>query len=1341
MLRNRIDFMSRLVVAVMLCFSVQLVARENIGTAHRTQALKTTTTRCQPATANIDLDINNVRARLMTGGDMWWDLGLQVAAYEVPKGSGHHSQFAASCWIGGLDQQNQLKVAAQTYRQDGNDYWPGALEGGYPSTNSPTISGDQCQNWDKFWKVDKSTINQFIELVKTGGDVSGSQFDVIRQWPGAQNPNATGATGLLGIDQGTFATRTYAPFVDLNKNGIYEPNNGAQSEYPAITGDQYIWWVFNDAGNIKLQSQTPAIGVEIQTGAFAYATQDFLNDATFCQYRVINRGNLVIDSTYIAVWDDCDLGYAFDDYIGCDTSRGLGIQYNGNNQDGADGGFPTNSYGLNPPQVGLDFFQGPKRIIHRAGKTDTFQQLGMTNFTYYVNDASVIGNPRNGLQIYRYMTGSITDGERFSYDYQGPGITSKGYGLGPVVNSVFTGDPGTGHDWSECTCGNKTGDRRFIFSSGPFQLYPGAINDIVFGCVWAPQLKGCPVTSFKGIKDIDDGAQALFESHFKTVEGPQAPRLVVKELDRRLVFYMVNDYGSNNFGENYGRNDGVYNDSLQYHQLVAKATGLADTLYRFQGYRVFQLANSQVTSAEIFDPTTGEVDGTKAFEIFECDKADSVTQIVNYTKNATVSDTTWTAHIKVNGKDSGITHSFEVTEDQFTTSSDKRLINYHNYYFVAIAYAYNNFIPFNPADPNRSQDMPYLGSTHAANGANITTVIGLPNPSNGAMGTVLNADFGSGVLIHRIEGVGNGGNFLQLDSTSEALAVSNNKIDEAVYMQGQGPINVKVIDPITVPAYDWVLQIRDTTANGQVTKNAGWALTAMDGANKIETIYSEQTISTLNEQIIEKYGLSITVNQQDAPGANKPSGNGYMSSDITFNDPTKPWLAGVTDQADSNFANWLRSGAATTFGKYGGNVPCDFNNNGFDLYNNFENMFANYNPVKSSWGPYDLAADWENGFNNAVQSNFCGFELAFSQSKYSNGGTGTQITTGQDLPNLPDVNLVFTSDKTKWTRCAVIELQEDSLISSNHASKFHLRRHAGWNGDLTSEGNPIYSTNPNDAGMSLFPGYAIDENTGKRLDIVFGEDSYLESNHGNDMLWNPTGLMFNTFDFSIVFGGKHVVYILNTPYDSDKVFVQYQKSAASGNAIPLRKAYSPFEWMGVPLVVSTVPMLSWNEGYIPTTTTLRFRVTRPYAPYQAVTPTPDTTKLATFPYYTFTTKDLAKTPVTDATDKNALLDRIYAVPNPYYGYSGYELSRLDTKVRIINLPAVVTINIFSLDGALIRVLTKNDANTSYIDWDTRNSVGLPIASGMYLMDVKAQGIGEKVIKWFGSSRPIDVPSN
>jgi hypothetical protein len=129
--RNNIRLASAITLFGVMGIAGNLGARENVVTSHHKAALKSTasTTGCLPgATTGIDLDINNVRAHLMTGGDMWWDIDKGIASYEIPKGSGKHSQFAASCWIGGFDKQGQLKVAAQTYRQDGNDYWPGALD-------------------------------------------------------------------------------------------------------------------------------------------------------------------------------------------------------------------------------------------------------------------------------------------------------------------------------------------------------------------------------------------------------------------------------------------------------------------------------------------------------------------------------------------------------------------------------------------------------------------------------------------------------------------------------------------------------------------------------------------------------------------------------------------------------------------------------------------------------------------------------------------------------------------------------------------------------------------------------------------------------------------------------------------------------------------------------------------------------------------------------------------------------------------------------------------------------------------------------------------------------------
>ncbi len=1346
---NKINFWACLSVFGIVSFASNVNAKENIQTNQHRDALKATATGCQPAVATIDLDINNVRARLMTGGDMWWNQGLAIAAYEVPIGSGKNSQFAASCWIGGYDQTGALKVAAQTYRQDGNDYWPGALD---PSTAK--ISSDQCANWDRFWKIQKSTINRFIELSKAGQSTSGSEFDAINQWPGYGN---SGALGANGTPVKMYSGCTYAPFVDLNGDGIYQPGSG---EYPGfadtknqIKGDEMIWWVFNDAGNSKQQSQTASIGIEVQAYSFAYSSQDFLNNATFGNYRVINRGALTMDSTYLAVWDDCDLGYAFDDYIGCDTTngRGLGIMYNGVLCDGQAGGFPVNSYGCSPPQVGLDYFQGPKRIKHRVGLPDTIETLNMTNFTYYNNDNSVIGNPTNGIQIYNYMTGSVRNGDRFANDFKGPGITSKGYGSGPSTNFVFVGDPGDKTTWSECTCQNVVGDRRFIFSAGPFQLLPGAVNDITFGCVWAPNVGGCPNTDFKTIKSIDDGAQALFDAGFKKIEGPQAPRMVIRELDQKLICYLVNDYGSNNYGENYGRTDGSYIDSLNYHQRIAQnGDDITDSLYQFEGYRVFQLANSQVTPAEIFNSTTGEVDNTKAFEVFQCDVKNNVKRLVNYTKVPSISDTTYMAQVKVNGKDSGISHSFVISEDKFSTRSNKALVNYQNYYFVAIAYAQNNFAPFS-ADPTkggstRTQDQPYLASSHGAGYSDISVYTAIPNPSNGAMGTTLNADYGSGVQITRVEGQGNGGNIIELSENSQNEVLSGTSTGSVTYNIGQGPIDIKVIDPIAIKPYDWVLQLKgNVDGAGNLNDSTKWMLTALDNGKVVETIYSESNLGTFNEQILEKYGMSLGLEQTHLPGARNSAnkgynyvGNGYLTSNVIFEDNSRPWLWGVQDQADSNFSNWLRAGNnfSYTAPRDPTKNPCDFNDLGIDSTSAYQGMFGNFGPMESSWGPYSLGAPWAGSY--AGTGTQCAFTTQFAFTK------GSAL---DNMSRLPDVNLVLTSDKTKWTRCAVLEMQEVPSLAQGNAKKFCLRKHASWGLDMRLDdgGNPIYDGR--DSSMSWFPGYAVDQN-GKRLNIVFGEDSYQGNENGGDMIWNPTSHQFNLFDGSLVMGGKHWIYVLSSKYDSCKKFRDTLTHVGTDYVqMRVKNTFYDFAWVGLPLINPALHLNNLAEGLIPTTTTLRFRVTRPYAPFAA-----DASKLnassqinfdaakANWPYYTFSTKELAPRSLSDNPDKNALLDKINVTPNPYYGMCGYEVNRFDTKVKIINLPANVSVQIYALDGTLVRSLSKSDPETSYLDWDIRNAAGLPVASGLYLIHVKAEGIGEKVIKWFGALRPIDATS-
>ena len=91
------------------------------GNTKSSSNLKKTAADCAPASGFDWLDINNVRARINTGGDMWWDLD-GISRYYIPKAGSATSVFAGALWIGGLDINNQLKLCAQRFRQVGIDF-------------------------------------------------------------------------------------------------------------------------------------------------------------------------------------------------------------------------------------------------------------------------------------------------------------------------------------------------------------------------------------------------------------------------------------------------------------------------------------------------------------------------------------------------------------------------------------------------------------------------------------------------------------------------------------------------------------------------------------------------------------------------------------------------------------------------------------------------------------------------------------------------------------------------------------------------------------------------------------------------------------------------------------------------------------------------------------------------------------------------------------------------------------------------------------------------------------------------------------------------------------------
>jgi len=257
-----------------------------------------------------------------------------------------------------------LRVAGQKFRQNGNDFWPGPLV--TTGASQATTAVETCLLYDKIFQITRYEVQAFRQWYNTPVAQRDSLFpyytipNSIINWP---------ANGDIANNYSNYL----APFYDNNSDAFYNPNDG---DYPyfdldenincqdipgsnksILYGDVALWWVFNDNGNIHTETGGDAFGIEVHAQAFAYMSNDAaINNSTFYQYEIFNRSTNAFHDSYIGFWTDADLGFAEDDFVGCDVSRGLGYVYNGTSVDGSGQSW---AYGAYPPAVGIDFIRGP----------------------------------------------------------------------------------------------------------------------------------------------------------------------------------------------------------------------------------------------------------------------------------------------------------------------------------------------------------------------------------------------------------------------------------------------------------------------------------------------------------------------------------------------------------------------------------------------------------------------------------------------------------------------------------------------------------------------------------------------------------------------------------------------------------------------------------------------------------------------------------------------------------------------------------------------------------------------------------------------------------------------
>src|SRR5690606_14910837 len=117
---------------------------------------------------------------------------------------------------------------------------------------------------------------------------------------------------------------------------------------------------------------------------------------------------------YFGLFVDPDLGVAFDDFVGSDSTRGMAFTYNARPND--------DIYGTPPPAIGYDLLTGAGASLYLSG-------VGPTS------------DPSNGETMYTFMQGLWKDGTP---------VTEGGSGYetdGDTTTFVYAGDPEAGAFW------------------------------------------------------------------------------------------------------------------------------------------------------------------------------------------------------------------------------------------------------------------------------------------------------------------------------------------------------------------------------------------------------------------------------------------------------------------------------------------------------------------------------------------------------------------------------------------------------------------------------------------------------------------------------------------------------------------------------------------------------------------------------------------------------------------------------------------------------------------------------------------------------------------------------
>ncbi len=435
-----------------------------------------------------------------------------------------------------------------------------------------------------------------------------------------------------------------APYEDINKNGVYEPD----VDIPGVPGAaQTLFIKYDDSMSLKNYG-SPPIGLEISETYWAYSTFPKLNNVIYKKVDIVYKGtdssavNSKIDSMFIAQWADPDVGSARDDFAGCDTLLNLGFAYQPEMDATYEGiGYPFAT-------AGYSFLQGVSQYTGNSSDSAMFNfkwrkgykyvnPKPMSNFIYFAaggrwNDPSFSYD--GTLEFYNLMRGKLPiprypSGESFPEN-----VSTET----PFGTFLLDGDPVNRTGKID---GNleSFGDRRILLSNGPFSLSIGDTAEVLIALI-ATESKN-KTTSIQALKTISGFVQQSFDTQFKNqnLPIPSAPNISFNEDGDDIIL----EWEQNNEIESFNKKG-----------------------YKFQGYNIYQISSEKTVLLKTFDTIDGINSITQP--VYDPLQNKYVDKIIQF------------------GSDNGLKYSYKIKKDYI---NDSKLLKGKTYYFAVTSYTYN----------------------------------------------------------------------------------------------------------------------------------------------------------------------------------------------------------------------------------------------------------------------------------------------------------------------------------------------------------------------------------------------------------------------------------------------------------------------------------------------------------------------------------------------------------------------------------------------------------------------------------------------------------------------------